>query len=146
MPGLWIREAFVHSRSATLGIAAMHQYRLQRAVGEPSQKEEHRFFPKKCRAFSSEDEHSYQNLFFLYYEFLLTRELTNAQKGVRPFPIQNEHTEIEERRSWGPLNKHAPLETVRDLTSSHKTREQPHPKSNQKRPCSHEAHATEQGR
>ena len=55
-------------------------------------------------------------------------------------------TQIEERRSWGPLNKHAPLETVRDLTSSHKTREQPHPKSNQKRPGSQEAHATDQGR
>ena len=106
----------------------------------------HRFFPKKCRAFSSEDEHSYQNLFFLYYEFPLTRELTNAQKGVRPFPIQTEHTEIEERRSWGPLNKHALLETVRRLTSPHKTRERPHPEGNQKRPGSQEAHATDQGR
>ena len=106
----------------------------------------HRFFPKKCRAFSSEDEHSYQNLFFLYYEFPLTRELTNAQKGVRPSPIQTGHTESEESRSWGPLHKHALLQTVRRPISPRKAREQQRPDGDQKQPGSQDAHTTDQER
>ena len=92
------------------------------------------FFPKNVELSLPKTNTHIRIYFFFTTSSLSQGNWQMLKKGVKPSPIQTGHTESEESRSWGPLHKHALLQTVRRPISPHKTREQPHPDGDQKRP------------
>ena len=85
-------------------------------------------------------------IFFFITSSLSQRELTNARKGVRPYPFPNRAHSRGRAQKVETTSQACTTRKVRDLVSPHKTGEQPHPDDDQTRPGSQETQTTDQGR